>query len=66
MKWFISYNASGYDNGKGCFGNCVSDKSPAEWALDLQLDESIKDGPYVILYAEKISDAAYKRHRDQW
>lgn len=66
MKWFISYNASGYNNGKGLYRNCVSDKSPAEWALDLLLDKRITDGPYVILYAEKISDADYERHRDRW
>lgn len=62
--WFISYNASGYDRGRGLQANTVEAKSPAEFVLDTVLNERINDGPYIILYAERITEDQYKRMRD--
>jgi len=66
VKWFISYAATNGGIGNLHYGNCVTEKSPAQWAFDLHEDENIKDGPYVILYAEKISEQEFDRQDGWW
>ena len=58
--WFISYNATGYDRGNGLYANAVISISPSEWIEEIYQNPEITDGPYVILYAEKVDEEMYK------
>ena len=58
--WFVSYNATGNDRETGgLMGNTVIDVLPSVWVQRLMANPEIKDGPYVILYAERIPKSVY-------
>ncbi len=65
--WFISYFAAGYGGGpnreQGVYANTVIDMSPARWVKDC-IERKYTDLPYVILYAEEISEELYTWYYD--
>ena len=60
--WFVSFYAAG----SGRSTNAVIDEAPAKWTFNLTQSPSITDGPYVILYAEKITEAQYTQWHGAW
>lgn len=61
--WFISYAATHGNRQVLQHANDAIDISPAEWIKETY-EEEYYDGPYVILYAEEISEELYKWYKD--
>lgn len=61
--YYISYNVANYGRGKGLQQHTVIDRSPVEWAMEPEKDE-FDDRPYVILYAEEITEEQYKEYKE--
>jgi len=60
--WFVSFYAAG----SGRSTNAVIDETPAKWTFELTQSPSITDGPYVIIYAEQITEAQYTQWHGAW
>lgn len=60
--WFVSF----YAVRSNISSNTVIDETPAVWSYGLSQSPSIKDGPYVIIYAEEITEAQYKQWQGAW
>lgn len=61
--WFISYCCRQRGKNDAFFAIDAIDKSPAEWAMEATL--KYEDGPYCIVYAEKLSKTQYEDFRER-